>query len=184
MTTRLLALAASTRADSLNKKLLAIAVEHARAAGATVQELDYAALESPIYRDDDSQPFPEGARRLCDSLRAADGIVIASPEYNWSMPGGLKNLIDWLSTAKPSPFTGKTALLMCASPSVRGGILGLNQLSVPLNHLGMYVYPHLVAIGEANAQLTGGHLGHPKDDAFLAECAADFVRMTERLSHA
>ncbi len=67
---------------------------------------------------------------------------------------------------------------MSASPSVRGGILGLNQLSVPLNHLGMYVYPHLVSIGEAQTQLTDNGIGNTKDAAFLAGCVSDFVRMT------
>lgn len=179
--TRLVALAASTRADSLNKKLLAIAVTHAEAAGARVVTLDYATLGAPTYHDDEKQTLPAGARQFAEALRAADGILLASPEYNWSIPGGLKNLIDWLSTARPMPLKGKTALLMCASPSVRGGILGLNQLSVPLNHLSVYVYPHLVAIGEADAQLTHTGIGNAKDAAFLKECVTDFVRVTNTI---
>lgn len=181
MTTHLLAIAASTRPNSLNKKLLAVAIAHAQASGAEVEVIDYQHCHVETYRDDPSQPFPPGAQRVCDALRRADGLLLASPEYNWSIPGGLKNLIDWLSTVKPSPFAKKTALLMCASPSVRGGILGLNQLSVPLNHLGVYVYPHLVAIGEADAQLSEGGIGNRKDAAFLKNCVADFVRVTSAL---
>jgi NAD(P)H-dependent FMN reductase len=179
MSAKFLALAASTRPDSLNKKLLAIAVAHARAAGAEMTVYDYATCETPIYRDDASQPYPASAKALGEALRAHDGLLLASPEYNWSMPGSLKNLIDWLSVDKPMPLKGKHALLMCASPSVRGGILGLNQLSVPLSHLGVHVYPHLIAGGDAESQITADGIAGAKDAAFLAECVTDFTRVAQ-----
>jgi len=178
MTARLLALAASTRADSVNKKLLAVAVAEAQKAGAEVTVVDYATCDVPVYRDDPNQPFPEAAKRLAELLTTHDGLLLSSPEYNWSMPGHLKNLIDWLSAARPMPLKRKHALLLCASPSVRGGILGLNQLSLPLNHLGMHVYPHLVAIGNAATELTKEGIANKKDALFLAECVTDFVRVT------
>jgi NAD(P)H-dependent FMN reductase len=177
-TVKLLALAASTRADSLNRKLLAIAVRTAQAAGASVTIADYAAFDAPLYRNDDRASYPAGARALSEALCAHDGLLLASPEYNWSMPGALKNLIDWLSVDPAKPLHRKSALLMCASPSVRGGILGLNQLSLPLNHLGMYVYPHLIAIGDAKVQLAGDTVANTKDHDFLTECVTDFVRVT------
>lgn len=180
MSCSLIAFAASTRADSLNRKLLEIAVAHAKAAGALVTTFDYATLEAPVYHNDDS-PLPEATKRLGAALAASDGILLASPEYNWSMPGSLKNLIDWLSVMNPMPLKGKRAFLMCASPSVRGGILGLQQLSVPLSHLGVHVYPHLIAIGEADAQLSTQGIGNRKDAAFLKECVTDFVRMTNKM---
>ncbi len=179
MTTKLIALAASTRADSYNKKLLVIASAQATAAGASVTTLEYASLDAPVYRDDGA-PVPEAAKRLGDALAACDGFLLASPEYNWSMPGSLKNLIDWLSVMSPMPLKGKRALLMCASPSVRGGILGLQQLSVPLNHLGVHVYPHLIAIGDATTQISEKGIGNAKDAAFLKECVSDFVLNTSR----
>jgi chromate reductase len=175
---KLLAMAASTRADSVNKRLLAIAIAHAQAAGAQVTVMDYAACDVPLYRNDDAQAFPEGAKRLSDALKAHDGLLLASPEYNWSMPGALKNLIDWLSVDKSAPLKGRSALLLCASPSIRGGILGLNQLSLPLAHLGVYVYPHLIAIGDAKHQLGDGVIANAKDQKFLVECVTDFVRTT------
>ncbi len=178
MTTKLLALAASTRAGSVNKKLLAIAVAHAEAAGAQVTVMDYNDCDASLYRNEDGQPYPEGAKRLGDAIAAHDGIILASPEYNWSIPGSLKNIIDWLSVMKPMPLKGKSALLLCASPSVRGGILGLNQLSLPLAHLGVYVYPHLIAIGNAASELTPEGIASAKDKKFLATCVTDFVRVT------
>jgi chromate reductase len=181
MTTNLIALAASTRSDSVNRKLLELAVAAARSHGAQVRILDYAVCDAEIYRNDDAQPFPSGAAYLRDALNASDGIILASPEYNWSMPGSLKNLIDWLSIDPSKPFTGRTALLLCASPSIRGGILGLHQLSLPLNHLGMYVYPQLVAIGDAKSQMTAQGLTNAKDATFMAHCIKDFVRYTTAL---
>jgi NAD(P)H-dependent FMN reductase len=180
MTIKLLALAASYRDNSVNKKLLAIASTEAEKAGATITTIAYADCDTPTYRNEDGQPFPEGAKRLSDALHAHHGLILASPEYNWSIPGSLKNLIDWLSVDKSAPLKGKSALLLCASPSVRGGILGLNQLSLPLAHLGVYVYPHLIAIGNAASELTPEGIASAKDNKFLATCVTDFVRVTRK----
>ena len=60
------------------------------------------------------------ARKTADAIRAADGVIIVSPEYNWTIPGGLKNAIDWTSRMKNDPFKGKSvAIQSCA-----GGLLG------------------------------------------------------------
>jgi chromate reductase, NAD(P)H dehydrogenase (quinone) len=178
MTIKLLALAASIRADSVNKKLLTIAVALAQKAGAEVTVMDYAECDAPLYHGEDKPTLPESVKRLSDALKTHDGLLLASPEYNWSMPGALKNLIDWLSVDKTAPLKGRGALLMCASPSIRGGILGLNQLSLPLSHLGMHVYPHLIAIGDAKAQLGATEINNAKDQKFLSDCVTDFVRVT------
>src|SRR3954462_3351829 len=76
----------------------------------------------PIYNADDhnSTGFPATATRLSDAIRAADGVIFVTPEYNYSIPGGLKNAIDWVSRMKDQPFNGKTVLLQSAA----GGILG------------------------------------------------------------
>ena len=181
MTVKLLALAASTRAGSLNKHLLTIAVALAEQAGAKVTVLDYAECDAPLYRDEVGAALPKGAQVLGDALRAHDGLLLASPEYNWSIPGELKNLIDWLSTSKTSPFRDRAALLMCASPSVRGGISGLQQLSVPLEHLGMWVYPQLIGIGDAKTQLSADCIARDADQNHLALNVKKFVRAVRAL---
>ncbi len=174
--TNILALAASTRPDSVNKRLLAIAIAQAKAAGASVTEIDYAACNAPLYHGEDKPELPANVRMLSAALHEHDALLLASPEYNWSIPGALKNLIDWLSIDPSAPLKRRHALLLCASPSVRGGILGLNQLSLPLAHLGMYVYPHLIAIGDAKNELADGHIRNAKDQKFLTQCVTDFVR--------
>ena len=76
----------------------------------------------PIYNFDiqNSSGFPAAANAWADAIRAADGLLIVSPEYNWSIPGGLKNAIDWASRMKDQPFTGKPVALQSAA----GGLLG------------------------------------------------------------
>jgi chromate reductase len=76
----------------------------------------------PIYNADiqNSTGFPAPAVAWADAIRAADGILIVSPEYNWSIPGGLKNAIDWVSRMKDQPFANKPVAVQSAS----GGLLG------------------------------------------------------------
>ena len=75
----------------------------------------------PIYNHDSQDAgWPAPVTAWADALRAADGLIIVSPEYNWTIPGGLKNAIDWTSRMKNDPFKGKpVAIQSCA-----GGLLG------------------------------------------------------------
>jgi chromate reductase, NAD(P)H dehydrogenase (quinone) len=80
----------------------------------------------PIYNHDiqDAAGFPAEATAWADGIRSADGVIIVSPEYNWSIPGGLKNAIDWVSRMKDVPFKEKpVALQSCA-----GGVLGGSRM--------------------------------------------------------
>ena len=76
----------------------------------------------PIYNHDiqDTTGFPAEVQAWADAIRSADGVIIVSPEYNWSIPGGLKNAIDWVSRMKDQPFQDKPV----AFPSASRGILG------------------------------------------------------------
>ena len=81
-----------------------------------------AEFECPSYDGDVEADagVPAPAQEFCRRLQAADALMIASPEYNASMPGVLKNLIDWTSRLRPQPFNGKQAFLLSASPSMAG----------------------------------------------------------------
>src|SRR5271154_4520829 len=84
----------------------------------------------PIYNHDiEAGPgFPADAEAWAAAIRAADGVIIVSPEYNWSIPGGLKNAIDWVSRMKDVPFKEKpVALQSCA-----GGVLGGGRMQYHL----------------------------------------------------
>jgi len=77
----------------------------------------------PIYNADiqNSAGFPAPVNALADAIRAADGLIIVSPEYNYTIPGGLKNAIDWVSRLQNQPFAGKPIALQSASGGPLGG---------------------------------------------------------------
>jgi chromate reductase, NAD(P)H dehydrogenase (quinone) len=77
----------------------------------------------PVYNADiqDSTGFPADVMALADAIRAADALMIVSPEYNWSIPGGLKNAIDWLSRLEQQPFEGKPVAVQSAARGLLGG---------------------------------------------------------------
>src|SRR5437588_5449163 len=79
--------------------------------------------EFPLYNADvqNSSGFPAPVQTLADAIRAADGVIFISPEYNFSIPGGLKNAIDWVSRLQNQPFAGKPIALQSASPGPLGG---------------------------------------------------------------
>ena len=151
MSLRLLAFAASLRRGSVNRKLLAPAVEIARAAGADIDLADFAEFHMPMFDGDvlEAQGVPPGAEELARRVRGADGLLIASPEYNYSLPGTLKNAIVWVSRIRPVPFRGKNAFLMAASGGMVGGIRGLWQLRIPLEGLGVVIYPDMFSLPNA-----------------------------------
>ncbi len=148
----ILAFAASLRRESFNKRLLEIAVGIAREKGARVDLADFSEFDMPLYNGDTDAESgqPAGARELIRRIEAADGILIASPEYNYSLPGALKNAIDWISRAKPMPLRGKSGMIMSASNSHVGGIRGLWQLRIPLEGLGVFLHPDMFTLPHAN----------------------------------
>jgi chromate reductase, NAD(P)H dehydrogenase (quinone) len=79
--------------------------------------------EFPLYNADiqNSTGFPAPVNALADAIRAADGVIFCSPEYNFSIPGGLKNAIDWVSRLPNQPFAGKPIALLSASLGPLGG---------------------------------------------------------------
>jgi chromate reductase len=79
--------------------------------------------ELPLYNADiqNSTGFPAGVNVLSDAIRAADGLIFCTPEYNFGIPGGLKNAIDWVSRLPNQPFAGKPIALQSASPGPLGG---------------------------------------------------------------
>jgi chromate reductase, NAD(P)H dehydrogenase (quinone) len=101
---KVLAFAGSTRRDSWNKKLLAVAVAETERAGAEVTVLDLRDLALPLYDGDleAEEGLPAGALRLKELMKSHDGFLIASPEYNSSISAVLKNAIDWASRPAPN----------------------------------------------------------------------------------
>jgi chromate reductase, NAD(P)H dehydrogenase (quinone) len=181
---RILAFAASFRRDSWNKKLLALAAGLAREAGAEIDLAEFREFEMPLYDGDlqTSAGIPAGAQELGRRITAADGVVLASPEYNYSVPGTIKNAIDWVSRIRPLPIRGKTGFLLSASPGQVGGIRGLWQLRIPLEGLGMLVYPDMYTLPlAAQAFDERGQLMEPERLDRLRKMMAGYLQMTRKL---
>jgi chromate reductase len=91
----------------------------------------------PPYNQDiqDASGFPPAAEDFAAAIRAADGVIIVSPEYNWTIPGTLKNAIDWVSRMKDQPFIDKPVALQSASTGQMGGGRMQYHLRMALNTL-------------------------------------------------
>jgi NAD(P)H-dependent FMN reductase len=182
---KLLAFAASFRRGSWNRKLVELATELARAHGAEVDLADFHEFAMPLY-DADLQAtsgIPSGAQELGRRVTAADGLMIASPEYNFSLPGTLKNAIDWVSRLKPMPLRGKSGFLLSASNGQIGGIRGLWQLRIPLEGLGVLLYPDMYALPWAEKSFgADGRLTDPERQERLARMVKSYVGLATKLA--
>jgi NAD(P)H-dependent FMN reductase len=148
---QVLVFGASLRKGSLNDQLAASAARVLKGLGVTVDLATMREFDCPAYDQDveTTAGIPDAAHELCRRLKNADAFVIASPEYNASMPGYLKNSIDWVSRFRPQPFNGRQGLLLSASPAMVGGNRGLWALRIPFEHLGARVYPDMFSLAQA-----------------------------------
>jgi chromate reductase len=96
----------------------------------------------PFYNADiqDGAGFPPTVEDFATAVRAADGIIITTPEYNWTIPGGLKNAFDWVSRMKEQPFKGKPVVLQSASTGPIGGARMQYHLRMCMTYLGCDIF--------------------------------------------
>lgn len=160
--TKILAFAGSLREHSYNKRVLNIAVEGAREAGGDVTIVNLREYPLPVYNADDVEKngFDPNAVALQDILKQHDGLLIASPEYNGSIPGGLKNMIDWTSRKNDKygmyeVFKSKTAAMITASPGQFGGLRCLGHLRGVLTIAGVWVLPAEIAVSFVGDKFDG-----------------------------
>jgi NAD(P)H-dependent FMN reductase len=186
----LITLAGSTRQASVNKKLARLAAARAQATGASVEYLDLADYPMPIYDGDleARDGLPETARSLKARFRGSDGFLIASPEYNSSLPPVLKNALDWISRPETEDepglvaYRGKVAALMAASPSGMGGMRGLVPLRMMLGNIGVHVVPDQLTMPRAFGAFTANdQLADPDHDERLATVVRTWVATARRL---
>ncbi|MDW8846483.1 NADPH-dependent FMN reductase [Erwinia sp. MMLR14_017] len=110
----------SLRKASLNAAVAATLPQLAPA-GVTIAPLGSVG-ELPHYDADlQAEGFPAAVVAMGRAIAAADGVIIVTPEYNYSIPGALKNAIDWLSRLPENPFAGKPVAIQTASPGMIGG---------------------------------------------------------------
>lgn len=182
----MLVFAASLRRESLNERLATLVATVVEAQRGVVDRARMADFDCPSYDNDVERQsgIPPGAQRLRDRLAAADAFIIASPEYNASMPGCLKNVIDWVSRVRPQPFNGRQAMLVSASPSMAGGNKGLWSLRVPLEHLGTRVYPDMFSLAQAHDAFdSAGRIASPVLQERFDRTIGCFLELVEAAKH-
>jgi chromate reductase, NAD(P)H dehydrogenase (quinone) len=182
---KLLVFGASLRRDSLNAKLAALAARVAADQGAAVDLAAMSDFTTPAYDGDaeTERGIPDGAGALRARLLAADAFVIAAPEYNASLPGALKNTIDWVSRFRPQPFNERHGLLMSASPSLAGGNRGLWALRIPFEHLGARIYPDMFSLAQAHQAFAGERLANAALEERFEKNLQGFLALVEAAKH-
>lgn len=164
---KVLGICGSLRKESYNRKLLQIAKRYVIEQGIDVIEFDLKENPLPLYDQDiEDQGFPENVIKLNNAVKEADILLIASPEYNHSVTGVLKNAIDWLSRGE-SPIEGKIAAVFGVSDGRFGTVRGQIILREILRALNIYLLPQpevLVRFGEKAFDETGNLTDKKTDD--------------------
>lgn len=153
---KVLCLAGSLRKESLNKKFAqAAAGILAQQPGVNAEYLDLKDYPMPVYDGDveSESGLPQAVKQLGAKIAEVDALVVSTPEYNGSIPGVLKNGLDWLSRDTPMSIRGKHVLLLSVTPSGIGGMRGLWHSRVPFAVLGAHVYPDMMGIPSADTSL-------------------------------
>jgi NAD(P)H-dependent FMN reductase len=188
-----LALSGSSRQGSLNQGVLAVASAAARTAGAEVETLDLRELGLPVFDQDleAAEGLPAGAKRLKAAMKRAQGLLIASPEYNSLVTPLLLNALDWASRPEPgepmlAAFAGKAAGLVAASPGALGGLRGLFALRAMLQNAGVLVLPDMAAVGglDAGAFPAPGKLADARKQAMVEKVGAGLAALARKLAAA
>lgn len=148
----ILLIGGSRRKDSLNAKLKHRIAEVADKFGMGYQLVDADALDAPIYHGDleSAEGVPESMQQLAKQVKAADKVVLISPEYNSSVSPLIKNAIDWLSRVESKAWQNKKVLLGAASPGGLGGIRGLMHLRDILGNVQAWTAPNFAICPNAS----------------------------------
>lgn len=187
---KILAFAGSLREHSFSKRVVKTAMRGAENAGAEVTYVDLRDYPMPIYDEDDHarNGFNPNALKLQKLFGESDGFLIASPEYNGSLTGALKNAIDWVS--RPSDeyksvevFKGKWAAIMTESPGAFGGIRCLGHLRTVLTVMFVNVLPTEIAVGKVHEMFDGDgeEMTDEKMRSILENLGASLVEMMKKM---
>lgn len=187
---KILAFSGSIRRDAWNRKLIQAAVEAARAAGGDVTLIDLADYPLPLMNEDleARDGLPDNAQRLKALFKEHDALLIASPEYNSSIPPLLKNTLDWVSREWQGesglvPYQNKVAAILAASPGTFGGMRMLPHLRQVLNTLGVLVLPGQFSLAHADKAFDE-ESGALKSPARLHTLVLELVNTTAALNRA
>lgn len=164
---KVLGIAGSLRTGSYNRRLIEAATEALPDADWTIARIRGI---PPFDADVEARGLPPAVERLKEQISEADAIVIATPEYNHSIPGVLKNAIDWASRpAMRSPFVGKPVVLLGASPGRGGARRALDHLRQVIESMDAEPMPEQLSVAGVNQRTEG--------DGFDAELTDELGRI-------
>jgi len=177
---RVLGISGSLRRDSLNSALLRAAAERLPA-GAELVEFGRLREVPPYDEDAELETTPAVVEDLRAAVRDADAVLIATPEYNHSIPGQLKNALDWVSRpAGKSALNGKPAAVIGASTGMFGAVWAQAELRKVLGAMGGRVVEAELPVGHAKELLVNGQLElDPQQSEQLEELLAELVAQAE-----
>jgi chromate reductase len=138
----------------------------------------------PLYDDDVyEQGFPGSVLRLRHELEQADAVLIATPEYNHSVPGVLKNALDWVSRPPTQPFSEKPVAILGASPGRLGTVRAQAHLRDILNSMGAFVLPKPeIFIGRVQAVVENDRFVDDRTEQFVIKLLSSLVGWARRLA--
>ncbi len=179
----ILGICGSLRRDSYNRALLREAAAMVPA-GVRIEMFDRLGEIPPFNEDVETQGYPEPVRALQSAIADADALLIATPEYNYSVPGVLKNAIDWASRpAGKSPLTGKPTALIGASPGMGGTARAQLALRQSFVFTGTPVLPGPeVLVSSAADRIEDGRLVDDDSRRFLGDLVGRLVEFTHILN--
>jgi chromate reductase len=177
---RVLGISGSLRRGSLNSALLRAAAERLPG-GAELVEFDRLREIPPYDEDAELEGIPAVVEQMRRAVRDADAVLIATPEYNHSLPGQLKNALDWVSRpAGQSALNGKPAAVIGASTGMFGAVWAQAELRKVLGAMGGRVIESELPVGHAQELLVDGQLElSPQQSEQLEEILAELVSQAE-----
>ena len=177
---RVLGISGSLRRDSYNSGLLRAAAD-VLPPGAELEVFEGLKEIPPYDADDDLGPGPEPVRELRDAIADADAVLVATPEYNASLPGVLKNALDWASRPHATnPLRGKPAAVVGASTGMFGAVWAQAEGRKVLATIGARVLDAELPVAEADERFDAyGRLTDPEVEERLGEIVAELVTAAE-----
>jgi chromate reductase len=177
---RILGISGSLRRDSYNTKLLRAAGDALEVLGVEFVVFDGLKAIPPYDEDDNRDPAPAGVSRFREALARADGVLFATPEYNSSIPGHLKNAIDWASRPlDTNPLRNKAVAVVGASTGMFGAVWAQAELRKVLAATGARVVEGEVAVGHAHTRFD--EAGRLSDENLREQLEAVLANLVEEV---
>lgn len=175
---KVIALIGSLRADSVNRHVF----NHYAKMAEPLFEVEEASIAPISMYNADIKPEPGVITAISNQIKSADGLIIFSPEYNYSIPGVLKNAIDWLSRCENKPFVNKPTTVIGASP----GQIGTGRMQYHLRQVGVFLEVLMmnkpeIMIGNAYEKVVGGQIVDEATVKFLSLHAKQFSDFMQKM---